>query len=258
MEETVTANYLMTVATGVTIYLINFLFTKLYGVFTGKRVGFLWKEKESYLLSLVNDKAVSNLKKRIKILLIDDEESLNIEQFNREGYSLEYWDHVRSLKPLNHGEFDILILDIKDIAKNISEEDGFGVLKSIKENNPLQIVIAFSAYSYDLSKKKFWDLADDAVDKPVGFVEMKEVLDNVIFNRFNPIKEIDIIHEKLYELNFTNKEINSLEKSIYKKVRNKKVITLQNELSSINDHLIKNQVVNMYQRFLNLYTSYEA
>ncbi|REL37684.1 response regulator [Rhodohalobacter sp. SW132] len=250
--------FLITVAAGLTLSVINFIGTKVYGHFKGKRISFFWREKDSYLLSLVNEKALSNLKNRIRILLIDDEESLNIDQFNREGYSLEHWEQVKSMKPLHQGEFDILILDIRDIATDISEEDGFGVLKSIKENNPLQIVIAFSAYSYDLSKKKFWDLADDAVDKPVGFIEMKKVLDNIIFNRFNPENEINIIHDKLYELNISTNDIISLEKSIHNKIKNNKVLRLQNELSFINDHLVRNQIINMYLRFLNLYTSYEA
>jgi len=252
------ATFFVTVAGGLAVSFVNFIATKIYNHYTDSNRNFFWRPKESPLKKLIDKKSFKNLKSRIKILLIDDEKSLNIEQFNEEGYSMEYWEKVKSIDPLLRGEYDIIILDIKNIASDLSPEDGFGVLKSIKDNNPLQIVIAFSAYSYDFSKKKFWDLADEAVDKPVGFLEMKEVLDNLIHRRFNPSSDLRRIEAKFRKLNINKKDIYDIEKSINKKVQKKNIIDLDEEIKLISNPVDRNQIKNMLRRFLSLFTSYEA
>jgi hypothetical protein len=61
------------------------------------------------------------LKKRTKILVIDDDEnSFPFELLRREGYSIEHWPRVESLSPLEDGHYDIIILDIQGVAKHLS------------------------------------------------------------------------------------------------------------------------------------------
>lgn len=247
-----------TVIGGLIIGIINFLATYLYRRVFGANINYFWKERKSPLEKLINHKSEKQIIRRIKILLIDDEYSLNIEQFNQEGYTMDYWPKVKSIKELLQGNYDIIILDIKNVAKEYSEEDGFGVLKTIKQNNPSQIVIAFSAHSYDFSKKKFWDLADEAVDKPVGFLEMKEVLDNIIRTSFYARNELKRLAEKVLSINLTKKQFYDIENKISTKIIQKKQLDIDNELSQINDSLQKMQVKNMLIRFINLYTDYET
>ena len=141
--------------------------------------------------------------------------------------------------------------------KDYSEEDGFGVLKSIKQNNPSQIVIAFSAHSYDFSKKKFWDMADEAVDKPAGFLEMKEVLDSIIQSTFNAHHDAKKLKEKIISINLSKNQLFVIEKRIVNHISKNKQLQLDKELEIIHNSLQRNQVKNMLLRFINLYTDYE-
>jgi DNA-binding NarL/FixJ family response regulator len=250
--------FIYTVLAGIALAILNFISTIIYRYFSGKSVSFFWQEQQSPLEKVFNPKSEKQIKQRIKILLIDNDKSLNVEQFNEEGYSMEYWPKVKSLKELNQGNYDIIILDIKDVAKDYSEEDGFGVLKSIKQNNPHQIVIAFSAHSYDFSKKKFWDMADEAIDKPAGFIEMKEVLDNVILKSFNAKEDIRKLRTRIVDINLSRRQLYIIEKRIATSIKKQNQLRLDDVLTCIHNSLQRNQVKNMLLRFINLYTDYET
>jgi DNA-binding NtrC family response regulator len=131
---------------------------------------------------------VDDVRRRTRILVIDDDEnSFPIQILRQEGYTIDYWDKVNNLHQLEEGDYDIIILDIQGVAKELDREDGLGILKHIKEVNPSQIVVAFSGHSYDLSKAEFWKIADDSLAKPVDATKCKRLIDNLIENKRTPI-----------------------------------------------------------------------
>lgn len=99
--------YTYSIAAGLSLATLNFVATKIYNHFADGTYNFLWRIPVSPLEKLINPKSSVPLKSRIKILLIDNELSLNVDQFNSEGYSLDYWDKAKSLKDLLEGTFDI-------------------------------------------------------------------------------------------------------------------------------------------------------
>jgi len=249
--------YTYTILAAISLSLVNFLGLKIYNVVTGKKLSFIWRDKTITLDQIINRKTTKQMISRVRILLIDNEESINIQLFKDEGYTIEYWDKVKSMKPLFGGKFEIIILDIRDVAKDLSSEDGFGVLKAIKDNNPSQVIIAYSAYSYDLSKKRFWDLADEAVDKPSGFLEMKKVLDDVIQKYFNPDRILQLIRARFKDINISNKNELQFEKAIVRDLKSGVDVDLDSKLSYIQHDPDKVQIKNMVISFLNLFTNYE-
>jgi len=124
------------------------------------------------------------LRKRTRILVIDDDEnSFPFEIMRKEGYAIDHWLKVENLSTLEKGEYDIMVLDIGGVAKEYTDEDGLGILEHLKSTNPAQIVVAFSGQAFDLSKNRFWRLADDALSKPVDAAKCKRMLDNLIENK---------------------------------------------------------------------------
>jgi DNA-binding NtrC family response regulator len=131
--------------------------------------------------------SMEDVRKRVRILVIDDDEnSFPLALLRNEGYAIDHWPKVQSLKPLEEGFYDIIVLDIGGVAKEFSAEDGLGILEHIKERNPSQVVVAFSGLSFDLGKKKFWQLTDDMLAKPADATKCKRVLDNLIEHRLSP------------------------------------------------------------------------
>ena len=142
------------------------------------------------------------LRKRCKILVIDDEEaSFPTAALKNDGYTIDWWPRVdaNGLARLESGQFDLIILDIQDIAEpGLSDTgDGLGILRRLKATNPGQVVVAFSGREFDLDAVPFWRLADDALRKPVTLIDCKAKLDVWISECLDPTVQWHRIEQRL-------------------------------------------------------------
>jgi CheY-like chemotaxis protein len=144
------------------------------------------------------------IKKRAKILVIDDHDFVYAPLFTRDGYTIEKWDDVENLEKLENNYFDLILLDIQGVGQSESEEEGFGILKHIRAKSPTQIVIAFSNADWSLKYQDFFDLADRKLAKSQDYVEFKRVVDDLLTQRFNHNFYIDKIG-KIQNLSQTEK-----------------------------------------------------
>lgn len=209
------------VVAGVGASFINFVATKSYNAVTGYSKNFLWKNKYKDLKEYKPPFEFDELKKRTRIVVIDDEDNFPVKLFQNEGYSIDKWDTVSDYGKLESGFYDIIVLDIKGVALHISEDDGLGVLESIKENNPAQIIIAYSQHSFDLSKSRFWELADEKIAKPSDFLKIKGKIDSLIRNKYKPERYIDSLRGVLIKNRIGSKEIRKFDSSLSKLIKTK-------------------------------------
>ncbi|WP_045157649.1 response regulator [Stutzerimonas stutzeri] len=144
------------------------------------------------------------IKKRAKILVIDDNDFAYAPLFSRDGYTIEKWDDIESLEKLENNYFDLILLDIQGVGQNESEEEGFGILKHIRAKSPAQIVIAFSNADWSLKYQGFFDLADRKLAKSQDYVEFKRTVDDLLIKRFNHNFYIEKI-EKIQNLSPSEK-----------------------------------------------------
>lgn len=137
------------------------------------------------LTSFAKRIALPDLRKRVKIVVIDDDpNAFPLQALRDSGYTIDTWDNVKSLERLEQGDFDIIVLDISGVAAHVTPDDGLGVLEHIKKVNPSQIVVAFSGQSFDLGKQKFFRMADDSLPKPADHLKCKQILDQLIEKKF--------------------------------------------------------------------------
>lgn len=202
--------------------LINFISTKIYNHFTGDSKNFIWQDKSIDLKNFKITNEFEELKKRTRIVVIDDEDSFPITLFQNEGYSIDKWPKVTDYSKLENGFYDIIVLDIKGVAQHISEDDGLGVLVNLKKKNPAQIIISYSQHSYDLNKVQFFQLADENITKPSDFLKIKNILDNLITTQFKPERYVTALNAVLHKNNVSEKEIKKLNHEIAKSIKNKK------------------------------------
>lgn len=216
MEEIITG---IAITAGAT--LVNFIATKIYNFYTGKAKNFVWRDKYHRLTSFKGPSDFEELKRRTRIVVIDDEDSFPVSLFQAEGYAIDKWDIVKDYCKLESGFYDIIILDIKGIAEHISEEDGLGVLVDLKEKNPAQIIISFSQFGYDLNKVKFFQLADENITKPSDFLKIKKIIDNLISNQFKPERYINALNKLLLKNSIKQNNITKLNNELSKAIINK-------------------------------------
>ncbi len=234
----------------------NFIATKVYNYIFEESKNFLWQE--SAILSvkrITYNYDFNELKKRIRIIVIDDEEDgFPISIFQNEGYVIDKWKIVQDYGKLETGFYDIIVLDIKGVAEHISKDDGLGVLESLKRNNPAQIIIAYSQHSYDLDKARFWELADEKIAKPSDFLKMKRTIDNLIISKYKPERYLETLQKLLKTNRIPNREIRKINSILNKSIKQKESPDWEKKLdwSSKNIELI-NQIKNIANTIIKFY-----
>jgi CheY-like chemotaxis protein len=114
---------------------------------------------------------VEALRKRAKILVIDDQALPAQRLFDRDGYHFERWAQIKNLSQLTDNHYDIILLDVQGVGLNESPElQGLGILAHIKRSSPAQAVIVYSAQAQKLSMRPFIDMADAVLDKEASRV----------------------------------------------------------------------------------------
>jgi len=222
------------IASAVGAPVLNFCATKIYNKYTGRSKNFIWRNKIQDLSSIKPSINLEELKKRTRIVVIDDENTFPVSLFKNEGYSIDEWSKVEDYGKLQSGFYDIIVLDIKGVALHISSEDGLGVLEDIKHYNPSQIIIAYSQHSFDLTKSKFWELADEKIAKPSDFLKMKRIIDELIATKFNPQRYIDTLFSLLRSNNVNERDIKSFNQKLYTSIIEKREFNLPQTIDFIN------------------------
>ncbi len=129
---------------------------------------------------------IEDIRKRARILVIDDSDFVYLSLFERDGYTIEKWDDVIDLTKLESRYYDIILLDIQGVGKEESpEEQGFAVLRHLRKVSPVQIIIAYSHAKYNLKYQEFFSMADATLPKGKEYFEFKRVVDELLRKRFS-------------------------------------------------------------------------
>lgn len=124
--------------------------------------------------------------KRAKLLVIDDSEFPLIKSFRKDGYNASKWSDVKDLSQLETDAYDLILLDLEGVGRALSPDQGFGILRHIRETNPTQLVIAYSNQEWSLEYQPFFEEADAALPKTkTDYYEFKRTVDGLLDRRFS-------------------------------------------------------------------------
>jgi DNA-binding NtrC family response regulator len=160
----------------------------------------------------------TELVKRTRIVVIDDERTtFPFDVLQEQGYSIDYWPDVKDLDRLERGFYDIIILDIGGIGRELDEtNEGIAVLKHLKKLNPAQVVVAFSGQSYESAKIPFFQLADQYVPKPTSAITWKEIIDDLLKTKVTVGHYWETMRQALRDAGASEKAIKGVEASLVK------------------------------------------
>lgn len=122
---------------------------------------------------------------RARILVIDDQPFPYAQLFRKAGYQLTKWRDVTNLSEIEQGRFDIVLLDLQGVGKKLSQDQGLGVLRHIKEVRPSQVVVAYSNADWPVKYQPFFDQADAVLPKSADFVDFKKLVDDLLQEHFS-------------------------------------------------------------------------
>lgn len=104
----------------------------------------------------------------------------------RDKYTVKQWNDVEDLSALESGEFDLILLDLLGVGRAESADEGFGLLRHIREMSPGQIVIAYSNSDLSLKYQPFFRDADAVFHKTkTDYAEFKREIDRLLDERFS-------------------------------------------------------------------------
>lgn len=125
------------------------------------------------------------IRKRARILVVDDQDFAYRTLFERDGYTLEKWSDIERLSDLEEGAFDVILLDLQGVGRQESADQGFGVLRHLREKAPAQIIVAYSNADWGLQYQEFFKLADAVLPKSADYMDFKRQIDELLTKRFS-------------------------------------------------------------------------
>jgi len=219
-------------------------------------------ENKCRIEDLKFDSTFDQIKKRIRILVVDDDKShFPIKAFKDNNYNIDYWSKITSenMHRIVDGDYDILILDMHGVAsKDVSSNGGVGLLKYFKQSNPAIYILVFSNYEFSINDcKEIQQYSDDMLQKPVEYVTCSPVVDSIIKDKFNAKRFSDILIDYLQSTGMTNKDIVNTENDICKNI--KKGQSHEIIRTNIKSKLLKPEtitaVMNIVTAFINYYSA---
>jgi CheY-like chemotaxis protein len=140
------------------------------------------------------------IRKRSRLLVIDDSEFPLIKAFRKDGYTITKWNDVKDLVQLETDSFDLILLDLEGVGRAHSPDQGFGILRHIRQTNPTQLIIAFSNHEWSLEYQPFFESADAALPKTkTDYYDFKRTVDGLLERRFSLDYYVERVEDELDE-----------------------------------------------------------
>ncbi|WP_249521667.1 hypothetical protein [Microbacterium sp. ER1] len=143
-------------------------------------------------------RTIEEIRKTARILVIDDSAFPFKSQFEKDGYHIERWATIKNLSQLTDGHYHVILLDIHGVGLNVDpDRQGIGVLAHIKETNPAQPVLVYSAKPHGVRAIDQLKLADGVLDKSQAYVDYKSSIDRILTARSTPEAYIAMVNAYL-------------------------------------------------------------
>lgn len=185
-------------------------------------------------------------KSRICIIdnAIDDLKSLH-DNLKKEGFN--NIEKLKSAPPINKilsSYYDLIILDLNDVANEITEEDGIGVLKMLKERKPSLPILVVTGQRISPDDHPALNNADLIRKKPILAADLASDVETILKysrDRFwgaisilRELNKIDIELKKEISI-FKRLQLHSVRNTIEKKLtyREEDIIDKINKLANI-------------------------
>jgi CheY-like chemotaxis protein len=153
----------------------------------------MWSKKHEVAPVLIEE-----IRKKARLLVVDDQSFPMQTLFSRDGYHIERWAKIRNISQLTDGYFDLILLDLHGVGLSESPlRQGLGILEHIKKSNPTQLVIAYSAEPWTITNSAYFSLADEVMEKGQDYLEFKETVDDLLARRYSPGYFISKMNQEL-------------------------------------------------------------
>ncbi len=190
---------------------------------------FLKKKKYENALNIIADRNIQQLRSRVKILIVDDEEYGIVDILKERKYSIFYKNDIDY--SIEAEPFDIIILDIRGIAKKMSSSmEGFAMAHEIKKVYPHKKVLCFSGAVIESGVAEKLSYIDGYIPKDNSPDQWADKLDEIIKNYVSIEYHQTVLENQLKSLSYNEDDIREISKEFANTFKNKSFDKLSNLL----------------------------
>ncbi len=167
-------------------------------------------DKYTNALELINKKNITELRKRVKVLVVDDSDDDLYEVLKERQYEVFYKNDMTYA--IEAEPFDIVLLDIRGVATRLkSNMEGFALACEIKKAYPMKKVCCYSA---SVHKEISEMLADKKIDaffqKDIEIDKVAEKVDGLIMAFVDYEKQWDVLYHELRNNGVSDEDIRDI------------------------------------------------
>lgn len=164
-----------------------------------------------------------------RIVVIDDENPLLIEELKKEGFAVDHDTTGQDLHGLEGQIYDVAIIDYHGVGKRFGSMQGLDLLKHVRRVSPRTRLVAYTSRSLNASESDFFRLSHAVLPKDMGLGDSLALVETELRKAFG--KE-HLFESLLVKLNLSNA-------SDRKRIED----ALTKSLSSRNDSHLKDVIV---------------
>ena len=164
------------------------------------------------VIELLEKNNITSLRKNTKILVVDDEDDDIYQVLKERQYDVYYKSDMTN--PIEAEPFDIMMIDIKGVAKRIrSSMEGFALACEIKSKYPLKRVCCYSGSVHEEISEQ---LADKKIDaffiKDMDLDKICDKIDNMILDYVNIEKQWEVLRDEMVKNRVSDPDIQKIRK----------------------------------------------
>lgn len=194
-------------------------------------INFIRKNKYDATINFIDSKNIINLRKKIHIVIVDDEELDIVHNLKSREYNIYFKKDMNYT--LEAEPFDIIILDIKGIAENYgSTMEGFALAEDIKKRYPNKQVYCFSGTVKPEIVNQIKNI-DGFIPKDYDIDKWVEQLDTAIENYIDIDIQWSILEKQMKNNGIIQTDIDRIKSIYYKSFKIKRFDNIDNVLMGI-------------------------
>jgi DNA-binding NarL/FixJ family response regulator len=183
----------------------------------------LWKQKDlsAFDTNISRERLIQNG----RIVVIDDEKPLLIEDLSRIGFSVDYDATGNDAQKLDSQLYDVAIVDFHGVGRKYGTNQGLDLLRHIRRVSPRTRLIAYTSRSLSASESEFFTLSHVVLPKDLGLEESMTIIEEQLRLAFS---KQHLFESLIAKLSITDED-----------ARNRVLTELKKSLSSRNEGAFK-------------------
>lgn len=133
-------------------------------MFKGIRKLFGSRDLSSFDVALTRERLVQGG----RLVVIDDETPLLIEELRKEGFAVDHDTTGSDMHNVENQIYDVAILDYHGVGKRLGPAQGLDLLRHIRRVSPRTRVIAYTSRSLSASESEFFTSSHAVLPKDLG------------------------------------------------------------------------------------------